>query len=101
MIDTIFFHPFLSSAFASLAVEGIAVLLRFERIRLLLLLRLLETRFLRWLGLLVIVPVRLPSWLLLFTLIKVHNVEYFSIRCITDLWFFLGHWIGLLTVRFR
>ena len=51
-----------------LAIEGIAVLLRLEWVRLLLpLLRLLETRLLLLLGLLVIVPVGLHSGLILFS----------------------------------
>ena len=48
-----------------LAIEGIAVLLRLEWVRLLPLLRLLETRLLLLLGLLVIVPVGLHSRLIL------------------------------------
>ena len=48
-----------------LAIEGVAVLLRLEWVRLLPLLRLLETRLLLLLGLLVIVPVGLHSRLIL------------------------------------
>ena len=80
---SIFLLPLSTSSVVvvDLTIEGIAVLLRLEGIRLLwllLLLRLLETRLLRWLGLLVIVPVRLPSRLVLFRWNGAIDYPYFS-----------------------